>query len=152
MLENYYSTYDVNNNKIENTLLSIKQEQQHIINHSNHPIYNEFQEKLIEIIDDILINTPQVNEENIIDRLTDNLQIRNNIVSLKKKNTEDINQILQYRLEQECINYLLYIVNNSKKDFVEKSNLIDSLTCRIKKCFNRGLTTICMLNSLENKI
>ncbi len=152
MLEGYYSAYDSNSNKIENILLSIKQEQQHRVNHSSHPIYNKFQEKLIEIIDDMLINTPEVNEENIINRITDNLQIRNKITLTKKMDTKDINKILQCRLEQECINYLLYIINNNKKEFVNKSNFINGLTCSIKKCFNRGLNAICMLDSLENKI
>ena len=75
------SAYDVNNNKIENILLSIKIEQQNRINQSSNPHYNNFQEKLIEIIDDMLINTPQVNEENITNRITDNLQIRNEIIA-----------------------------------------------------------------------
>ena len=152
MLEDYYSVYDSNNNKIENILLSIKKEQQNRMNQSSHPMYNKFQEKLIEIIDDMLINTPQVNEENITNRITNNLQIRNEIILTKKKDTEDINKILQCRLEQECINYLLYIINNSKKEYVGKSNSINILICWIKNCFNRGLNVICMLNSVEIKI
>jgi hypothetical protein len=152
MLEGYYSAYDVNNNKIENILLSIKKEQHNRINQSSHPIYNNFQEKLIEIIDDMLINTPQTNEENITNRITDNLQIRNEIILTKKKNTKDMNKILQCRLEQECINYLLYIINNNKKEYVCKSNSINILTCRIKNWFNRVLYLIWMLNSLEIKI
>jgi hypothetical protein len=152
MLEDYYSAYDTNNNKIENILLSIRKEQEHRINQSSHPIYNKFQEKLIEIIDDMLINTPQVNEESITSRITDNLQIRNEIILTKKKDTEDINKILQFRLEQECINYLLYIINNYKKEYVGKSNLIYITIGRIKNWFNRGLNVICISNSLEIKI
>ena len=139
MLEGYYSAYDVNNNKVENILLSIKKEQQNRIDlSSHHPIYNNFQEKLIEIIDDMLINTPQVNEENITNRITDNLHIRSEIILTKKKNTQDMNKILQCRLEQECINYLLYIINNNKKEYVCKSNSINILTFRIKNMVFKG--------------
>ncbi|HJT86149.1 MAG TPA: hypothetical protein VJ697_16840 [Nitrososphaeraceae archaeon] len=147
MLEGNYSAYDVNNNKIENILLSIKIEQQNRINQSScNPLYNNFQEKLIEIIDDMLINTPQVNEENITNRISDNLQIRNEIILTKKKNTNDMNKILQCRLEQECINYLLYIINHSKKEYAYKPSSINILTWRIKNWFNRGLNLIWMLN------
>ena len=145
------SAYDVNNNKIENILLSIKIEQQNRINQSSHPIYNNFQEKLIEIIDDMLINTPQANEENITNRITDNLLIRNQIILTKKKDSEDMTKKLQFRLEQECINYLLYIINNSKEEYVGKSNSINILTRRIKKWCKKGLNVICMLNWLEIK-
>ena len=151
MLEDYYLAYDANSNRIEKILLSIKKEQQNRINQSSHPIYNNFQEKLIEIIDDMLINTPQTNEENITNRITDNLQIRNEIILTKKKNTKDMNKILQCRLEQECINYLLYIINNSKEEYVGKSNSINILTRRIKKWCKKGLNVICMLNWLEIK-
>jgi hypothetical protein len=61
-----YSIYDDknnNNNNIENTLLSIRKEQQSRISQSLHPVYNEFQEKLIEIIDGILVNIRQFNNE-----------------------------------------------------------------------------------------
>ena len=75
-----------------------------------------------------------------------------NHILTKKKNTKDMNKILQCRLEQECINYLLYIINNNKKEYVCKSNSINILTCRIKNWFNRVLNLIWMLNSLEIKI
>jgi hypothetical protein len=62
-----YSIYDDknnnNNNKIENILLTIRKEQQSRIGQSLHPVYNEFQEKLIEIIDGILVNIRQFNNE-----------------------------------------------------------------------------------------
>ena len=151
MLEDYYLAYDANSNRIENILLSIKKEQQNRINQSSHKIYNNFQEKLIEIIDDMLINIPQVNEENLTNRITDNLQIRNQIIITKKKDTEDVTKKLQFRLEQECINYLLYIINNSKEEYVGKSNSINISTRRIKKWCKKGLNVICMLNWLEIK-
>ena len=151
MLEDYYLAYDANSNRIEKILLSIKKEQQNIINQSSHKIYNNFQEKLVEIIDDMLINIPQINEENLTNRITDNLLIRNQIILTKKKDSEDMTKKLQFRLEQECINYLLYIINNSKEEYVGKSNSINILTRRIKKWCKKGLNVICMLNWLEIK-
>ena len=151
MLEDYYLAYDANSNRIEKILLSIKKEQQNRINQSSHKIYNNFQEKLVEIIDDMLINIPQINEENLTNRITDNLLIRNQIILTKKKDSEDMTKKLQFRLEQECINYLLYIINNSKEEYVGKSNSINILTRRIKKWCKKGLNVICMLNWLEIK-
>ena len=69
----------------------------------------------------------------------------------KKKDSEDMTKKLQFRLEQECINYLLYIINNSKEEYVGKSNSINILTRRIKKWCKKGLNVICMLNWLEIK-
>ena len=111
-----YSTYDdKNNNKIENILLSIRKEQQSIIAHSLHSVYNEFQEKLIEIIDGVLVNIRQFNnEDNAIDKIIDNLQRQKDVVLYKKKKTLDRIETLKHRLEEECINYLLYIISNIK--------------------------------------
>ena len=113
-----YSTYDDknNNNKIENILLSIRKEQQSIIGQSLHPVYNEFQEKLIEIIDRILVNIRQFNnEDDAIDKIIDNLQRQKDVVLNKKKKTLYRVEMLKHRLYEECIDYLLYIIGNIKK-------------------------------------
>ncbi len=115
-----YSTYDKNNNKIKNILLSIRKEQQSRIGQSIHPTYNEFQEKLIEIIDGILVNITQFNEDDIIDKIIDKLQREKDTVLYKKKKALERIETLKHRLEEECINYLLYIINDIKEDVIDK--------------------------------
>ena len=78
-------------------------------------MYNEFQEKLIEIIDGVLVNIRQFNnEDNAIDKIIDNLQRQKDLVLYKKKKTLDRIETLKHRLEEECINYILYIISNIK--------------------------------------
>ena len=78
-------------------------------------MYNEFQEKLIEIINGVLVNIRQFNnEDNAIDKIIDNLQRQKDVVLYKKKKTYDRIETLKHRLEEECINYLLYIISNIK--------------------------------------
>jgi hypothetical protein len=127
-----YSTYDKNNNKIENILLSIREEQQSKIGQSLHPAYNEFQEKLIEIIEGMLVNITQFNEDDAIDKIIDELQRQKDMVLYKKKKTLDRIETLKHRLEEECIDYLLYIINNIKEDVIDKSTKSNSISYRIK--------------------
>jgi hypothetical protein len=120
---NYSVYYDKNDNKIENILLSIRKEQQSKIGQSLHSAYNEFQEKLIDIIDGILVNITQFNEEDdAIDKIIDKLQRQKDMILYKKKKAIDRIEILKHRLEEECINYLLYIINDIKEeDVIDKS-------------------------------
>src|SRR5688572_30139482 len=96
---NYSIYYDKNNNKIENILLSIRKEQQRRIGQSLHPAYNEFEEKLIEIIDGILVNFTQFNGDYSIDKIIDELQRQKDIVLNKKKKALDRMEALKHRLE-----------------------------------------------------
>ena len=130
-----YSTYDDkhNNNKIVNILLSIRKEQQSKIGQSLHSSYNEFQEKLIEIIDRILESITQFNkDDDAIDKIIDELQRQKDMVLYKKKKTLDRIETLKHRLEEECIDYLLYIINNIKEDVIDKSTKSNSISYRIK--------------------
>src|SRR5215204_1011886 len=114
-VNNYSTSYDKNNNKIENILLSVRKEQQSRIGQSLHPAYNEFQEKLIEIIDVILINIAQFNnEDDTIDKIIDELQ-KDTVLHKKKKVLYRV-EMLKHRLHEECIDYLLYIISNIKRD------------------------------------
>jgi hypothetical protein len=133
-----YSIYDdkKNNNKIENILLSIRKEQKSIIGQSINPVYNEFQEKLIEIIDGILVNITQFNNEDddAIDNIIDELQRQKDIVMYKKKKSLSRIERLKHRLEEECINYLFYIINDIKEeDIIDKSiKRVNSISYRIE--------------------
>jgi hypothetical protein len=111
-----YSTYDDkhNNNKIVNILLSIRKEQQSKIGQSLHSSYNEFQEKLIEIIDRILESITQFNKDDEIGKIIDKLQKEKDIVLHRKKKALDRLEMLKHRLHEECIDYLLYIISNIK--------------------------------------
>jgi hypothetical protein len=133
-----YSIYDDknNNNNIENTLLSIRKEQESRIGQSLHPAYNKFQEKLIEIIDGVLVNIRQFNnEDDVIDKIINELQREKDMVLYKKKKALDRIDTLKHRLEEECINYLLYIINDIKKDVIDKSTKSNSISYRIIDLF-----------------
>ena len=110
-----YSTYDEKNNKIVNILVSIKAEQQSRIDKNLYPAYNEFQKKLMEMIDRILEYLRQFNEYCPIDKLIiDELQREKYIVLHKKKKALYRFEMLKHRLHEECIDYLLYIIGNIK--------------------------------------
>lgn len=111
-----YSTYDDkhNNNTIVNILLSIRKEQQSKIGQSLHSSYNEFQQKLIEIIDRILESITQFNEDDEIEKIIDKLQREKDTILYMKKKALDRLEILKHRLHEECIDYLLYIIGNIK--------------------------------------
>ena len=110
-----YSTYGEKDNKIVNILVSIKAEQQSRIVKNLHPAINRLQNRLMEMIDRILENLTQFNEYCPIDKLMiDELQREKDIVLNKKKKAIYKVEMLKYRLNEECIDYLLYIISNIK--------------------------------------
>jgi hypothetical protein len=80
-----YSTFGENNNKIVNILISIKAEQLKA-GQTLHPAYNEFQEKLTEIIDWILESLTHLNQMDCaIDKIIYDLQREKETILHKKK-------------------------------------------------------------------
>jgi len=78
-------------NKIENHLLSIRDERQKMIHPYSHPTYNERHQKIIEMIDWILdkynaaTNAQKTNEQVIIDTIIKELDKKREIDIHKKK-------------------------------------------------------------------
>jgi hypothetical protein len=114
-------------NKFENHLISLKYERQKMIHPNCHPTYNERHQKIIELIDWTLEkykahmeNTQQQNEEIII------IIINNIITELDKKRDIAINnkkqallrdEVSVYRLEENTLDYVLFII----REFTGKS-------------------------------
>ena len=116
MLNVNYSINEENNNKIINILISIKAEQSKD-SQNLHPLYNEFQLKLTEIIDWILESLTCLTQVDcVLDMIIDNLQREKNTVLHKKKKALYRFEILKCRLHEECIDYLLYILSTISKD------------------------------------
>jgi hypothetical protein len=110
-----YSIYRENNNKIVNILNSIKAEQLKA-GQTLHPAYKEFQEKITEIIDWILESLTHLNQMDCaIDKIIYDLQREKKIILHKKKKALYRFETLKHRLHEECIDYLLYIINNMKR-------------------------------------
>ena len=108
-------------NKIENHLLSIKDEHQKRIRPNlHHPIYNERHEKIIELIDWTLENykeTAVINMENnqqkeaiIIDNIIEELDKKMEIAINKKKKALLRDEVSVYRLEENNLDYILFII------------------------------------------
>ena len=106
-------------NKFENHLLSIKAEHQNQIRPNLHPTYNERHEKIIELIDWTLekyktavanIKKEQQNEEVIIDNIIEELDKKRDIAINKKKNALLKDEVSIYRLEENTIDYILFII------------------------------------------
>ena len=108
-------------NKIENHLISIKDEHQKRIRPNlHHPIYNERHEKIIELIDWTLEHykeTAVINMENnqqkeaiIIDNIIEELDKKREIAINKKKKTLLRDEVSVYRLEENNLDYILFII------------------------------------------
>jgi hypothetical protein len=104
-------------NKFENHLLSIKTERQKMIHPSSHPTYNERHEKIIEMIDWVLEkyktnmeNTQQQNEQLIIDNIIEELDKKRDIAIIKKKEALLKDEVSVYRLEENTLDYVLFII------------------------------------------
>jgi hypothetical protein len=110
-------------NKFENHLLSIKAERQKMIHPNSHPTYNERHQKIIELIDwtlekyrtaiDIKENN-QPNEEAIIkDNIIEKLDKKRDIAINKKKKALSRDEVSIYRLEENTLDYILFIIRES---------------------------------------
>jgi hypothetical protein len=106
-------------NKFENYLLSIRAERQEMIHPSSHPTYNERHQKIIELIDWTLekyrtvanINKNQHNgEQEIIDNIIEELDKKRDIAINKKKKALLKDEVSIYRLEENTLDYILFII------------------------------------------
>jgi hypothetical protein len=102
-------------NKVENNLLSIRDERQRMIRPNCHPTYNERHQKIIELIDWTLEKyttrikeTTQQNEQVIIDNIIDELDKKRDIAIHKKKHAQLRDEVSMYRLEEDTIDYVLF--------------------------------------------
>ena len=103
-------------NKFENHLLSIKTKRQKMIHPNSHPTYNERHEKSIEIIDWTLekytaaINIKK-NQQVIIDNIIEELDNKRDITINKKKKALVKDEVSIYRLEENTLDYILFIIH-----------------------------------------
>ena len=104
-------------NIFENNLLSIKTERQNMIHPNSHPTYNERHQKIIELIDWTLeryrhnMENAQLNKEQIIiDDIIKQLDKKRDITIHKKKQAQLKDEVSMYRLEEDTIDYVLFII------------------------------------------
>jgi|SRR5215204_1636340 len=106
-------------NNFETHLLSIKTERQTMIHPKSHPTYNERQQKIIEMIDWTLEKsrasikkTQQHNEQEevIIDNIIEELAKKRDITIHKKKQAQLKDEVSIYSLEEDTIDYVLFII------------------------------------------
>jgi hypothetical protein len=104
-------------NKFESHLLSIRDDRQKMLHPKSHPIYNERHEKIIELIDWTLEKykmsmekTQLQNEQIIIDNIIEELDKRRGIAINKKKTALLKDEVSVYRLEENTLEYVLFII------------------------------------------
>jgi 3-dehydroquinate dehydratase len=88
-----------------------------MIHPKSHPTYNERHEKIIELIEWTLEkykanmeNTQQQNEQIIIDNIIEELDKRRDIAINKKKTALLKDEVSVYRLEENTLEYVLFII------------------------------------------
>jgi hypothetical protein len=111
-------------NKLVNHLLSVRVQNRKQIKPNCHPTYNEDHEKRIEIIDWVLKKykdnlkktnqqQQQQNEEQvIIDNIINELDRKRDIAINKKKKALLKDEMLKYRLEEDTLDYILFIIRD----------------------------------------
>jgi len=109
-------------NKLVNYLLSVRVQNRKQIKPNCHPTYNEDHEKRIEIIDWVLkkykdklkkTNQQQQNEEQvIIDNIINELDRKRDTAINKKKKALLKDEMLKYRLEEDTLDYILFIIRD----------------------------------------
>jgi len=104
----------VTTNKFENHLLSIRDDRQKMIRPNCHPTYNERHEKIIELIDWTLEKykmnmekTQQLDEEVIINNITEELDKKRDIAINKKRQALLKDEVWKYS-EEDTIDYVLF--------------------------------------------
>jgi hypothetical protein len=106
-------------NTFEKELLSIRDERQKMIRPNCHPTYNERHEKIIELIEWTLDKyranreTQQEDEQVIIDNIIEELDKKREIAINKKQKTVLKGEMLKYSEEEDTIDYILFIINES---------------------------------------
>ena len=109
-------------NKFENHLLSIRADHQVMIHPNSHPTYNERQQKIIEIIDWVLekyktIANKKINQENeeqeviIIEDIIQERDKKRKIAITKKQKAVLKDEVLEYREEEDTIDYILFLIH-----------------------------------------
>jgi hypothetical protein len=97
-------------------LLSIKDEHQKRIRPNLHPTYNEHHQKIIELIDWTLEkyktspNTQKMNEQVIIDNIIEELDKKREVAINKKNKALLKDEVSIYRLEENTLDYILFII------------------------------------------
>ena len=103
-------------------ICSIKAEHQQRIRPNSHPTYNERHEKIIEMIDWTLekykeaSNIEKKNQQNeeletkIIDNIIEKLDKKRDIAINKKKKALLKDEVSIYRLEENTLDYILFII------------------------------------------
>jgi hypothetical protein len=99
----------------ENHLLSIRDERQQMIYPNCHPTYNERHQKIIELIDWTLENyrtrmKETHNEQVTINNIIKEFAKKRDIAIHKKKKALFKDDVSMYRLEEDTIDYVLFIV------------------------------------------
>jgi hypothetical protein len=100
-------------NKFEHHLLAIRDERQRMIYPNCHPTYNERHQKIIELIDWTLEKYRRRikdthKEKVIIDDIIKELDKKRDITIHKKKQAQLKDEVWQYRLEEDTIDYVLF--------------------------------------------
>ena len=113
-------------NKFENYLIYIKIERQEMIHLNSHPIYNERQQKIIEMIDWVLEKykaganikmTNQQNEEQeviIIEEIIQELDKKRKIDINKQQKAILKDEVLEYG-EEDIIDYILFLIHEGTR-------------------------------------
>ena len=102
--------------QFENHLLSIKAEHQKRIRPKLHLTYNEPHQKIIDLIDLTMdkyktsVNTQKMNEQVIIDNITEELDKKRDIAINKKNKALLKDEVSIYRLEETTLDYILFII------------------------------------------
>ncbi|HEY6657443.1 MAG TPA: hypothetical protein VIZ62_02830 [Nitrososphaeraceae archaeon] len=108
-------------NKFESHLLSIRDDHQKMIHPNSHPTYNERHQKIIELIDwtlekyrtaNIKENNQQNEEAIIIDNIIEELDKKRDIAINKKKKAMLKDEVSIYRLEENTLDYILFIMRD----------------------------------------
>jgi hypothetical protein len=101
-------------------LLSIKAERQKMIHPKSHPTYNERHEKIIELIDWTLEKyktniekTQQHNEQLLIDNIIEEQDNNREAAINKKKKALLRDEVSIYRLEENTLDYVIFIILES---------------------------------------
>jgi hypothetical protein len=121
------TTKTIRTNKFENHLLSIKTERQEMIHPKSHSTYNERQQNSIDMIDRTLekykktktttttaANTQEMNKQlMIIDNIIEELDKKRKIAINKKQKAILKDEVSIYRLEENTMDYVLFIICES---------------------------------------
>ena len=96
-------------------MLSIRDERQEMIHPKSHPTYNDRQQKIIEMIDWTLEKyrgriKETHKEQIIIDNIIKELDKKRDIAIHKKKQAQLKDEVSMYRLEEDTIDYVLFII------------------------------------------